>query len=299
MVSYLHDVIVAELREEHPDVKIPEKALLPEALSKINKEIGIEFAILIDEWDCIIRDDGNLQYVQEEYIAFLRGMFKGLQPSEYICFAYMTGILPIKKYNTQSALNNFEEYTMLNSSVFSEYIGFTETEVADLCKDYGRDFEEVKKWYDGYLLGNSHVYNPRAVVNLMMTGEYQSYWSQTGTYESIRTLINRNFAGLKDAIITMLSGDSVPVDIRTFSNDMINFENADDVLTALIHLGYLAYDKRRESAYIPNEEIRSEFIYATRNIKWSELDNLLERSQELLDATLDMDEEIVVNCQRC
>lgn len=293
VVAYLNKIIVDELRQEYSQVDLSENITLSEALSKINKETGAEFGILIDEWDCIIRDDSRLLAVQEEYIAFLRGLFKGLQPSEYICFAYMTGILPIKKYNTQSALNNFEEYSMLNPSVFAKYIGFTEAEVFELCQKYGRNFDHVRLWYDGYLLGDEHVYNPRAVVNLMLTGEYQSHWSQTGTYESIRTLIDRNFAGLKDSVIAMLSGGSVLVDIRTFSNDMLNFENADDILTALIHMGYLAYDRHKKAAYIPNEEIRSEFVYATRKIKWTELDKLLEQSQVLLEATLDMNEESV------
>lgn len=293
VVPYLNKTIVSELREEHPDIDIPQGVSLPQALSVINQVAGIEFGILIDEWDCIIRDDGNLKEAQEEYIDFLRGLFKGLQPSEYICFAYLTGILPIKKYNTQSALNNFEEYTMINPSLFSPYIGFTEVEVRDLCEQYNQDFEEIKRWYDGYLLGKENVYNPRAVVNLMMTGEYQSYWSQTGSYESIRPLINLNFTGLKDSITQMLAGGTVPVDVRSFNNDMSNFGDKNDVLTALIHLGYLAYDRPKESAYIPNEEIRSEFIYAAKKTEWNDLYRILENSEELLQATWNMDENAV------
>jgi len=189
-------------------------------------------------------------------------MFKGVEPTKYIALAYLTGILPIKKLKTQSALNNFTQFTMLSSSVLAPYVGFTQEEVISLCERFGHNYEEVKKWYDGYRLGQYHIYNPNAVVNLMLLGEFQSYWSQTGTYESIIPLINKNFDGLKTAVIAMISGDEVNVRTATFQNDMITFRNKDDVLTLLVHLGYLAYNQSRQTAYIPNEEIRMEFIDA-------------------------------------
>ena len=108
----------------------------------------------------------------------------------------MTGILPIKKIKTQSALNNFDEFTMLDSGVLASYVGFTEKEVRTLCKKYERDFNEVKRWYDGYVLQKEHIYNPKAVVSVMMRGIFKSYWSMTGTYESILPLINMDFDGL-------------------------------------------------------------------------------------------------------
>ncbi len=179
--------------------------------------------------------------------------------------------LPIKKLKTQSALNNFDEYTMLAPKAFAPYIGFTEYEVNDLCKKYHRDFQDVKNWYDGYKLGVYQVYNPKAVINVMMWGEFQSYWSQTGTYEAILPLINKDFDGLKAAILTMLSGDEIKVKTSSFQNDMVTFRNKDDVLTLLIHLGYLAYDQKLGRAYIPNEEIRQEFLDALDENRWNEL----------------------------
>ena len=256
---------------------------------QINQKTGAEFGIILDEWDCIIRDDSHLPEVQKEYIDFLRGLFKGLQASQYIAFAYLTGILPIKKYNTQSALNNFEEFTMLDAAEFAPYIGFTEEEVEQLCMEYHRDFREVKRWYDGYLLENISVYNPKAVISLMQRGNFRSYWSQTGTYESIRPLINMDFDGLKEAIIHMTAGMKEEVEVRSYSNDMENFHDKDDVLTALIHLGYLAYDKDSETVYVPNEEIRQEFILATKKNCWTELNELMYRSEELLFATWEKD----------
>ena len=163
-------------------------------------------------------------------------LFKGTEPTKYIQLAYLTGILPIKREKTQSALNNLFQYSMLSPGSLAPYIGFTEAEVMALCEEYGQTFTEVKRWYDGYQLGQYHVYNPNAVVNLMLEGSFQSYWSGTGTYEAIVPLINMDFDGLKTAVIEMLSGAGVRVDVTSFQNDARSFANKDDVLTYLIHL---------------------------------------------------------------
>lgn len=148
--------------------------------------------------------------------------------------AYLTGILPIKKIKTQSALNNFDEFTMIDSSNLASFIGFTEYEVKELCKKYNMEFESIKNWYDGYRLEEYEIYNPKAVVSAMNKRKIKSYWSETGTYEAIVPLINMNFDGLKTAIIEMISGNSVEVDVTSFQNDMTSFVNKDDVLTYLI-----------------------------------------------------------------
>mgnify|MGYP000470726992 FL=1 len=184
---------------------------------------------------------------------------------------------------------------MLDPGHLASYIGFTESEVKILCDEYHKDFTEVKRWYDRYQLGEYHVYNPRAVVSLMMRGNFQSYWTQTGTYESILPLINMNFDGLRSDTIDMLSGDSVTVIPYFFQNDMVSFRDKDDVLTLLIHLGYLGYDQKRKQAFIPNEEIRFEFAMATKLNKWSELNNFEKESQNLLNAVLDGDEAAVAD----
>ena len=220
-------------------------------------------------------------------------MFKGTEPTKYIQLAYLTGILPIKKERTQSALNNFREYSMLNAGPLASYIGFTEEEVKELCEEYKKDFSEVKRWYDGYQLGKYHVYNPNAVVNLMTDGNFQSYWSGTASYDSIVPLINMDFDGLKTAIIEMLSGAAVEVDVASFQNDIANIVNKDDVLTYLIHMGYLGYSGASRRAFVPNEEIRQELIRATRRKRWNEMLLFQQESELLLDATLDMDGEAV------
>ena len=270
-LAYINKNVIAELQELYADISLTEAKTIYGALSKIYNITKQKFIIIIDEWDVFIRDEAMNIGVQEEYINFLRGLFKGTEPEKYLALAYLTGILPIKKIKTQSALNNFDEFTMLSPGVLAPYFGFTETEVQNLCTKYTVDFPEVKRWYDGYILGNEHIYNPKAVVSVMLRKEFQSYWSQTGTYETIVPLINMDFDGLKTAIIEMLSGDIVPVDAKTFQNDMVNFVDRDDVLTVLIHLGYLAYNQKLKTAFIPNEEIREEFLSAIKRKKWSEL----------------------------
>ena len=209
IVKHVTEAVLDELREVYPDVLPLEVSGLPDALSRIKDKVGQKFVVIIDEWDVLIRDESANKKVQDEYIRFLRGMFKGTEPTKYIQLAYLTGILPIKKEKTQSALNNFREYSMLNAGCLASYIGFTEDEVKALCETYKKDFTEVKRWYDGYQLGKYHVYNPNAVVNLMADGNFQSYWSGTASYDSIVPLINMDFDGLKldESLITNLVGN--------------------------------------------------------------------------------------------
>lgn len=293
VVAYIEQNILAELREAYPDILAAEITSLSEALSYINDRTGKKFIIIIDEWDVLIRDEAMNHTIQEDYISFLRGLFKGAEPTKYLSLAYLTGILPIKKLKTQSALNNFDEFTMLAPDIFAPYVGFTEAEVKILCKQYKKSFADVKRWYDGYLLGTEHVYNPKAVVSYMLRGVFRSYWSQTGTYESIVPLLNMNFDGLKAAIMMMLAGEPCRVKTKSYQNDMVTFKNKDDVLTLLIHLGYLAYNQHTQEAYVPNEEIRSELVDAVEENHWDEFMRLNSFSNDILDATLAKDAKTV------
>lgn len=292
-VDYINTNLSAELKEIYSEIKFDNVHTACGIMSCITAATGKKFVVIVDEWDVLIRDEATNQSVQEEYINFLRGMFKGTEPTKFIHLVYLTGILPIKKIKTQSALNNFDEFTMLDAQVFSQYIGFTESEVKTLCKKYNKNFYEVKRWYNGYLLAGYQVYNPKAVVDVIRWNKFQSYWSSTGTYESIVPLINMDFDGLKTAIITMLSGESVKINTKTYQNDMITFKNKDNVMTSLIHLGYLAYNQKNQEAFIPNEEIRSELLDAVEENKWNEFIEFKRESDNLLEATLDMDENAV------
>lgn len=289
VVPFIIKSTLKELREIYSN-EVPEEVnSLADALSRIKMITGKKFIIVIDEWDVLIRDEATNQKVQDEYIKFLRGLFKGSEPTKFIQLAFLTGILPIKKLKTQSALNNFDEFTMLNASILAPYIGFTEQEVKGLCQKYNLDFDEVKRWYDGYLLAGNEIYNPKSIVSILTRKEFQSYWSQTGTYESIVPLINMDFDGLKTTIIKMLAGESVRVKTTTYQNDMVNFKNKDDILTLLIHLGYLAYDSKIRNAFIPNEEIRSELIDAVEEEQWS--DKLSDNDKRIYHALIDFSKE--------
>ena len=289
VVDFVTNSVLGELRAIYPEALPPEVSRLPDALSRIKDRTGQKFIVIIDEWDVLIRDVATDNKAQDDYITFLRGLFKGTEPTKYIQLAYLTGILPVKKEKTQSALNNFDEFTMLSASELAPYIGFTEDEVEKLAEEYHRDFDEVKRWYDGYLLKDYQVYNPRAVVSVMLRGEFRSYWSETASYDAIVPLINMNYDGLKTAIIEMLSGAEVRVNTATFKNDTVNIRSKDDVLTYMIHLGYLGYNEIRKTAFVPNEEIRQELTTAVESKPWNEMLIFQQESERLLDATLDMD----------
>ena len=289
IVNFITQSVLKELRELYPGVFPTEEESLPKALSIIREKLGYKFVVIIDEWDILIRDASADQKVQEQYINFLRGMFKGTEPTKYIQLAYLTGILPIKKEKTQSALNNFDEFTMLSAGNLAPYVGFTEEEVQKLAKEYHQDFDKVKQWYDGYLLNGYQVYNPRAVVGVMRRGEFKNYWSETASYDAIVPLINMDYDGLKTSIIEMLSGATVKVNTATFKNDTLNIRCKDDVLTYMIHLGYLGYDETRKQAFVPNEEIRQELTTAVESKAWNEMLQFQQQSEDLLNATLDMD----------
>lgn len=294
-VNLFHLLVIEELRKVFPNSVEEDDVDLPSVLAQINEDTGRKFVIIIDEWDAIFRENKNDEAAQKEYITLLRGLFKDAPSKKFLKLGYLTGILPIKKYGTESALNNFDEFTMTNPRRLSEFVGFTEEEVLDLCKEYDMDFEEIKRWYDGYSFKNTkHVYNPNSVVKAMLDGECSNYWTSTETYESLKYYISMNFDGLKDSIIQMIAGGKCKVDTDTFENDMVSFQSRDDVLTVLVHLGYLAYDKKTQEVMIPNEEVRSAFIHAIRKSNWKYVIDAITASDELLQATWRGDGEAVV-----
>ena len=257
-IEEMEKAVLREIMEEFPDSKdFGEGCRLKFVLEKIFARTGQGFIFIIDEWDCVFRIAREHQEYQKDYLSFLRGLFKG---SPYVDLAYMTGILPVKKYGEQSAINMFKEFSMLNPGKIAEYFGFTAPEVEMLCKHYHVDFAEAQKWYDGYLIGEYHIYNPQSIVELMDSGEFQSYWTGTETYEALKVYIDRNFDGLKEAIIAMLGNGHCKIDPFTFQNDMITFKVKDDILTLLVHLGYLTYDKKSSEVFIPNQEIAMGFF---------------------------------------
>lgn len=293
-INLFQSEVIEELRTVFPDSVSQQNIDLPAVLARINADTGEKFIIIIDEWDTIFREDKLDTVAQESYIELLRGLFKNAPSKKFVKLAYLTGILPIKKYGTQSALNNFDEFTMVHSSVLSEYVGFTEEEVRFLYNSNQMDFEEARRWYDGYVLGEGiHIYNPKSVVDSIRLKKIANYWTRTETYESLRDYIMMNFDGLKDAIVQMLGGGYCKVNPNRFRNDMTSFRTKDEVMTLLIHLGYLAYNPIKKEAYIPNEEVREEFRNAIEDTGWEHVIHAIEDSEKLLQSTWGKDEKAV------
>lgn len=246
LTAYLQGEVLYDLIESYGAYMRENEQSLVRALKTIHSKTGKGFVFIIDEWDCLFREAPNDKEIQKKYLDFLRNLLKD---QAYVKLAYMTGILPIKKYGTHSALNMFTEFSMTEPKQMASYIGFTEEEVQVLCETYKMDFDETKRWYDGYLLSEKlHVYNPKSVVDAMLNQEFHSYWTKTENYEALKIYIDMNFDGLKDAIVIMLSGGTVTINPGTFTNDMTTFHKKDDVLTLLVHLGhYLTYQYQKHN----------------------------------------------------
>ena len=287
IVEYIYD----DIKEEFGNV-LDYKKKLSYVLMKIYKKTEIPFVIIIDEWDCVIRNS-NDQNLIHNYLRFLHSLFKSEESKSFLALGYITGILPIKKIEDESALNNFQEYTMLNSYPITEYYGFTEKEVKDLCEDYDMDFETMKVWYKGYLINGIHMYNPNSISTALERHTVDSYWRNTSSFVTINTFITMNYAGLKEDVLAMLLGEKVMVGTECFQNNLAEIHSKDDVLTALIHLGYLGYDKDTLSAYIPNYEVATAFESALQTGPWEEIAASISKCNELLIATINKNAEKV------
>lgn len=289
-VRDLQTDVISELKDSFPDCVDENTKSLFRALMQIHAKTDRKFFVIIDEWDALFREAKEDEELQKSFIQLLRSLFKSAQTSQVIAGAYMTGILPIKKYGTQSALTDFREFSMLEPGPLAGFIGFTEEEAGSLCKKHGLSFEEACKWYDGYCLDKiGHVYCPNSVMEAVLNRRFGSYWTKTETYETLKDYIDLNFDGLKDAVVDLLGGKRCRIDTGTFQNDMTSLSGRDDIFTLLVHLGYLAYDMESEEVFIPNEEVRREFVRAVREGRRPELAKAVRMSDRLLSATLSLD----------
>ena len=287
IVNIIQNKIINDVLLEFPQIIRQEDDDLMEILSRISQSTGERFVMIIDEWDAILREMGTDDYIVTAFVDLLRRLFKGSNSNIVFAGAYLTGILPIKRYNTESALNNFREYTMIRPGKMFGALGFTHEEVKMLCEKHNLDLSEMERWYDGYRIGKaSHIFNPYSVMRAINEEEYGSYWTTTGAYDSVITYIQMNYDGLKDDVIRMLSGEHVYVNTTKFQNDMRIVKNRNDVLTVLIHLGYLAYDGDTNECYIPNKEVADEFLNAVEDTSWTRLVDAITASQNLLNATI-------------
>ena len=294
VVGNIQKKLIADIAKEYPKVEYHEGDHLMEYLQYISAATGKKFIMIIDEWDAVVRIYGDNRKVKDDFVNLLRRMFKDISAVDVFAGVYMTGILPIKKYKTESALNNFLEYSMVEPRSMSRFFGFTKDEVAALSTEHGVDYDELEKWYDGYQIGDEpSIFNPNSVMQAVDIGRCRSFWSGTGTFEAVKGYINRNFDGLRDNIIAMLAGERCKVDPTSFQNDLSEIHSRDEVLTVLIHLGYLAYNWRENECYIPNREVGGEMVNAVKANRWKHVSDALEQSDQLLKATLEGDAKAV------
>jgi hypothetical protein len=334
LVDYLEYSIIKELRGqknfaecfENNDI---ENTGLLEALSALQTDLNAQFIFIMDEWDLVYREYRHDETLQKAFINLLKDLFKS--DDGYACFAlaYLTGILPIKKYNSQSALNGFDEYNMLAPGDFAKYFGFTEDEVAEIVKSPKCQIshQDLKEWYEGYKIKGVDIYNPNSVTKAVSRNECISYWSGTSSNEEVVRLINMNFDGIKQDILNLIEGREIAFNCGRFQNDMVSIKSEDDILSLLVCLGYLgcknpngdnveeekssednnedtteqtekieqdeqaktANNKNRRIAYIPNAEIKSALMDIVKEQEWYERMETIERSENLLKAIKALD----------
>ena len=298
MLSMLQKYLIFDLMDHFETVRFRDEHNLIQVMKDIYSKTTHYIFIFIDERDCLFLEYKQDKEAQKEYLDFLRAWLKD---KDYVALAYMTGILPIKKYGSHSALNMFTEYSMTDPGDLAEYFGFTEQEISALCEKYEMSFEEAKTWYDGYQLiahrqtGDEiySMYSPKSVVEAMLRHKFGTYWNQTETYEALKIYIQMDMDGLKDSVVRMLAGEAVPIHIGTFSNDMTTFATKDDVLTLLVHLGYLTYNSINETVSIPNKEVSREYVNAISTMNWHGVADSVESSRKLLESLWAMDADAV------
>ncbi len=290
MLDFIQASVSGEIRKMYPDA--PPGNTFDETLINTAEHNGNKFIIIIDEWDAPIRE---IPQSEREYLSFLRMLFKSSSTtSKIFAAAYMTGILPVTKDGSQSAISEFDEYTMVNPYKFGKYTGFSEDEVMYLCDKYDTDFHAMKYWYDGYTMkGAGSVYNPSSVIKAIMLEEFNSYWTETSAAEGLMGYISKDYSGMAKTIAELIAGMDVKVDTAGFANDLVTFKDRDDVLTLMIHLGYLSYNSENKTVRIPNEEIRREFSRAVRNVDHSATLKRLEECDRLFEDTINGNEEAV------
>ncbi|MCD8205430.1 MAG: AAA family ATPase, partial [Clostridia bacterium] len=221
-IEKLRKNLFKELRKEYPDIDFGDQDDLIYVFSEIYEETDIGFIFIIDEWDSPFRERKNDKDSQELYIQFLKDMFKN---HEYISLVYMTGILPIKKYLTGSALNMFFEYTMLDPGPVKEYIGFTAEEVKNLAEGTEIPFDDLKYWYDGYNLGGVEIYNSNSVYKALANKDVHGYWEKTESFEDLLGYIKEDRFGIHRVILDLLSDIKRTVNFSGYMNDLVTINN--------------------------------------------------------------------------
>ena len=269
-----------EFVAQFPQIDFSSCESIVDCMLEVYSATNERFVIILDEYDCLVRDNFGTGLFKD-YLEFLNGLFKSNTLSSAIALAYITGILPVVRDRVQSKLNNFREYTNLDALELSEFVGFTKEEIIPLCEKYGVDYKLCKKEYDGYHLDNFEIFNPESVVMCMTTKDFGNFWGKTSTFRVITDRLEHNYQGMKDDVVKMLAGENIEVNVTRYMNTMTDFNSKDDVFTYLIHLGYLAYDKKTKTCRIPNFEVRKEWYNAMEDLPdYSVTDSIIKASKE-------------------
>ena len=288
ILEFIKRNVVKEIHEQYSNINDAES--FGGWLNNVVEESGRKFIAVIDEWDAPIRNKACTAAMRKAYLEFLRSLFKSITITDKVfAAAYMTGILPIKKDGSQSAISEFREYTILQPGKFAPYVGFTKDEVQSLCDEFHVDMAKMKFWYDGYQLKNlGSTYNPNSVMQAIENGDFRSYWTASSDPTSLLEYLNLDKEGLGKSLVELMAGNEVPLNPMRFRNDPSSLNSEDDVLTLLTHYGYLSYNEERETVRIPNEEIRIEYANSVHDVTHVETIQRVKRSVQLMKDTADM-----------
>lgn len=285
-IERFETILRNDIRQAYPKLQIQEFTSLPDLLTAT----GDEFIFIIDEWDYIFNHELFTEN-EADFLEFLRDLLKD---RTYVALAYMTGVLPIKRYSTGSALNMFDEYTMLHDSVFDEYFGFTQEETKELCNRQSRlKLNEIAEWYDGYRDDNGRkIYNPRSVVLALLNAKCRSYWSRTGKMDEVLFFLKHNISEVRDDVVKMVNKMPVRLEIQEeYTAGQKKPGNREEIYAAMIVYGLLTYYDGELS--IPNREMMLEFQKALKDDDFGYVAQLVRNSDEVLQATLERKEETV------
>lgn len=285
-IDRISNLLREDLKEKFPNANIDEKYTIWEVFSQLDEK----FIFIFDEWDYIF----NANIFEEDQDKFLEFLMKLLKDKPYVALAYMTGILPIKKYSSGSSLNMFDEFTILNDMIYGEYFGFTEEEVKVLCdKQSSISFDEISSWYNGYLSEEgSRIYNPRSVIKALKNKKCKSYWTNTGAMDEVEEYLKYNILEIRDEVIEMVSGEEIDIFIdEEFRAGQGTPKTKEEIYSAMIVLGFLSY----HDGYlkIPNKELMKEFEKALSDESFGYVSKIIENSRKMLKATVDGNTEVV------
>ena len=290
-MNRIENRLIKDLKRAYPDCHIDENEAVWDVLNDIYELEGeVRFIFVLDEWDFIFHREYVTEADKKSYIEFLSNLLKN-QP--YVSLAYMTGILPIAKYSSGSELNMFLEYTMVSEEKYSDYFGFTETEVDDLFSRFlcRTDTPKVtrdglREWYDGYhTRSGERVYNPRSVVAALTNNNLGNYWTSAGPYDEIFYYIEKNVADVRDDLALMAANEPVAAKVREYAATSMNLQTKDEIFSAMVVYGFLSYKQGYVS--IPNKELMDKFVdMLQKEASLGYVYRLAKESEKMLRATL-------------